>query len=698
MASSTAGNATANPVLIASKKSKDRTDLVDADDSVKNGVLHWKHGRTPNGDRPDVSTLTKSSKDGQTANGEEDNVITLMGIARDGPCKDFMTAWGQFTDNSVKSTYVNLNRAVALIGVEFEAQREALEKLDEVGKGDVDKILTDIKSMQKFDKDGNWRTENIGEDSRVGKGEEHLPVRWKACAVIYPGRTALHMAAANGQVDIVNAICDMKPSEVDFQAKDVFGYTPLHLACYPRSENNSENALEVITRLLENIDPNVTAKEKGFYFTALHLAVKTKSKHIVDMLLDWNPNPGGPNSGKVLDVGAKSSSGLTALHLAVKEAVAVKEALERNKENLKKVKIKVKEDELKVEIKNLKLERANFVLMIVAIIRFMNNNSPEAINKSDKNKSTPLHTSVEAGDHELVEILLEEGDKIDPELLDSKRRTALEIAVQHSDYPMVQKVQSYLERAGIVGNHKAYADSATAILVGAALLVTVTFAAWVQIPTNDSTLFWVFISLSFYFAIATFIAAAGAAIPSKGSTLGLIRRAVLLSAFCLAISLACAVGAFATAGFLIVPPGIENRRKVIATTVIGGFVCLFCLLDFVRKILRASGLFFLWLDYGAQKLFHNDISQTLASGVKNMLGEQRATGIKIWYEGNIEGWYTGHVTKFFEDQEDQPGDEGSTSSRDGSKSTTDGSTSTSGQKNSSLGNTESGVPPSPEIC
>jgi ankyrin repeat protein len=486
----------------------------------------------------------------------------------------------------------------------------------------------------------------------------------------------------------------MSPSKVDFQAKDVFGYTALHLACYPRSENNSGKALEVITRLLEKVDPNVVAKEKGFYFTALHLAVKTKSKHIVDMFLDWNPNPPGPNSGKVLDVGAKSSSGLTALHLAVKEAVAVKEALERNKENLKKVKIKKELDELEVEIKNLKVDRANFVLMIVAIIRFMNNNSPEAINKSDNTKSTPLHTCVEARDHELVEILLEGGDKIDPELLDSKRRTALEIAVQQFDYPMVQKVQSYLERAGIVGNHKAYADSATAILVGAALIVTVTFAAWVQVPTDDSTLFWVFISLSFYFAIAAFIAAAGAAIPSKGSTLGLLRRAVLLSAFCLAISLASAVAAFATAGHLLVPAGIEPQRKVIATTVIGGFVCLFCLLSFVRKILRASGLFFLWLDYSAQQEFHIHISLPLAALVKTMLGKQRATGI----EGNIKGWYTRHVTNFFEDQEDQPGDEGSTSSRDGSKSTTDGSTSTSAQKNSSLGNTESGVPPSPEIC
>ncbi|CAK9873827.1 unnamed protein product [Sphagnum jensenii] len=301
--------------------------------------------------------------------------------------------------------------------------------------------------------------------------------------------------------------------------------------------------------------------------------------------------------------------------------------------------------------------------MIKAIIRFMNKHNPEAINKSDDKKRTPLHTSVEAPDYQLVEILLEDGDKIDPELLDSKRRTALEIALHKREYAMVNIVQSYLERAGIVGNHQAYADSATAILVGAALLVTVTFAAWVQIPTNDSTLFWVFISLSFYFAVATFIAAAGAAIPSKGSTLGLIRRAVLLSAFCLAISLACAVAAFATAGFLIVPPSIENRRKVIATIVIGGFVCLFCLLSFVRKFFKALDLFFLMLDLFAQGQLERCIDGAVKA-VRSMLGNSLVGGLEDWYDA----WYTTPVHKFFDiddSDEDYP-----TSSHDDSASTT----------------------------
>ncbi|CAK9873828.1 unnamed protein product [Sphagnum jensenii] len=444
-----------------------------------------------------------------------------------------------------------------------------------------------------------------------GKGRLHvLKVIGNALPAIYPGRTALHMAAANGNVEIVRAICAV--SDIDLNKKDVFGYTALHLACY----STHPKRREVIKLLLASpsIDANVAARAKGYYFTPLHLAVKAKSTGIVDMLLDWCPI--GKNYRKVLDVDTKSNSGWTALHLAVR------------------LKILEKDDEKKTE----------FVTMIVAIIRFINSNIPESINKSDNTKSTPLHTSVEAGDLELVERLLEDGDKIDPELLDNKRRTALEIAVHQNDYPMVEKIQHYLERAGIVGNHQAFADSASAILVGAALLVTVTFAAWVQIPTNDSTLFWVFMSLSFYFAVAAFLSAAGAAIPTKGSTLGVIRRAVLLSAFCLAFSLACAVAAFATVGFLLVPAGIEPQRKVIATTVIGGFVCLFCLLSFVRKILKALGLYFLMLDLIAQK----KIEDFIYTGFRTILGTSGVDAIKKQYNE----LYTAPVNKFFQLQDE----------------------------------------------
>ncbi|CAM6055622.1 unnamed protein product [Sphagnum tenellum] len=119
-----------------------------------------------------------------------------------------------------------------------------------------------------------------------GKGGWHvLRVIRNALPAIYPGRTALHMAAANGNAEIVGVICAVP--DIDLNKRDVFGYTPLHLACYSTHPKRHE----VIKILLasQSIDANVAARAKGYYFTPLHLAVKAKSTGIVDMLLDWCP-------------------------------------------------------------------------------------------------------------------------------------------------------------------------------------------------------------------------------------------------------------------------------------------------------------------------------------------------------------------------------------------------------------------------
>ncbi|CAM6055617.1 unnamed protein product [Sphagnum tenellum] len=175
MASLTPEKPSGKYTLKASKNRGHRNDLTDLDEFVKNGVLRSKHGR----DRPD-------------------HVSTLMELARDGPLEDFMTACGQLkdsSDNSGNSTYVNLNRAVALNDVNFEDQREALRKLYGAGEKEIGKIFRDIKEMQFNDEDRNWRTKNIREKSRVGNKAERLPVMWNARAVIYPGAVAAFATA-----------------------------------------------------------------------------------------------------------------------------------------------------------------------------------------------------------------------------------------------------------------------------------------------------------------------------------------------------------------------------------------------------------------------------------------------------------------------------------------------------------------------
>jgi hypothetical protein len=133
-------------------------------------------------------------------------------------------------------------------------------------------------------------------------------------------------------------------------------------------------------------------------------------------------------------------------------------------------------------------------------------------------------------------------------------------------------------------------DAANAILVGATLIASVTFAAWLQPPLGYSEfygstsidvgapspsgmypsfvsvaghpildIFWIFNSTSFLFAIATLMVGANAARPPKqdkdiGEVVRTLRRLLSLAYSLLTASVACVLGAFASAGFVVLPP------------------------------------------------------------------------------------------------------------------------------------------------
>ncbi|CAK9868604.1 unnamed protein product [Sphagnum jensenii] len=433
-----------------------------------------------------------------------DQVEKLMAVARDGPLDAFMAAWKDF----------DLNYQVG--------DEPFLESFNNASK--------------------------VPEDAYLVRGSRVVS---DALPLLQQGRTALHIAAANGQLDIVRTICAFRHIEVNI--KDKFGYTPLHLASYSLLVDSDL----VIQELMRTRSINVNAvsnKDRG-KFTPLHLAVMGNVSPNVKMLLEESV---GKYGNVTIDVGARSSPGLTPLHLAITE----KKHYENNKEQN---------------------EAARSIIR--TLIKFMNSNCPEAINKTfDEKRNTPLNTSVKNRDYKVVAMLLYECEKINPQLLDGKGRTPLDVAIHQGDLVLKAQLQNYLVRFGLYGNQDAYVSAGNAILVVAALLATVTYVAS---PIAGSTLYWVFSSFSFFFSVSALVAATGASIPSRGSTLADVRSAINAASVCLGISLSCAIGAFITTAFYSVAPGIQHRSEVIATIVIGGFVYFNFFVRFVRRIFNS---------------------------------------------------------------------------------------------------------------
>ncbi len=123
---------------------------------------------------------------------------------------------------------------------------------------------------------------------------------------------------------------------------------------------------------------------------------------------------------------------------------------------------------------------------------------------------------------------------------------------------------------------KVHVDAINAILVGTALIATATFAGWLSPPLGYSpgtdglafasveghpTLesFWVFKSLPFFFSIATFMVGANVALPPGediyiGDVVQSLRWKLGLAYYLVSAAVFFVIGAFASAGFAVLPP------------------------------------------------------------------------------------------------------------------------------------------------
>ncbi len=229
---------------------------------------------------------------------------------------------------------------------------------------------------------------------------------------------------------------------------------------------------------------------------------------------------------------------------------------------------------------------------------------------------SPLHLASLLGHASVVKALCEDTEgRLNANAENERGITAFQIATEEADDETVKILLERPEVAKRVDrlykDRKVHVDAANAVLVGAALIASVTFAGWLTPPLGYSTffgsasievgapspsgiypsfvsvaghpimqIFWFFNSMSFFFAIATLMVGASAARPPKrgifiGEVVRSLRASLSLAYILLTISVGCVMGAFASAGFLVLPP-IPKYKVNMGVTVGIGVTVVFC--------------------------------------------------------------------------------------------------------------------------
>jgi hypothetical protein len=235
---------------------------------------------------------------------------------------------------------------------------------------------------------------------------------------------------------------------------------------------------------------------------------------------------------------------------------------------------------------------------------------------------TLLHVAVEAMAVEAVRNILEV-PHFDVNAENSSGKTALELAVDRSlDRPASDadarafrniervllghdKVSAFVDR--LYRERQVNVDAANAILLGAALIATITFPGWFTLPLPQDTstnapslqvpptnaraieVFWVLNSLSFFFSVATVLAAAYVTAPIFhhpfiGVVVRIVRRKLVLTSFLFVVSVLCVVGAFTSGAYARLSKDQVKQTKIVIVAPVGIGVCSLILIVYVVEL------------------------------------------------------------------------------------------------------------------
>ncbi|KAH8960313.1 hypothetical protein BDL97_06G126000 [Sphagnum fallax] len=423
--------------------------------------------------------------------------------------------------------------------------------------------------------------------------------------------TPLHFAAMDGHTEIVDLL--LKWEGIHVAPLDTKGLSPFDYSI----QNGHSGVVKLLVEKGEPFTPLNCEKQMSMFENLLHVATEHNEEEIAVHLLD---TLGLKTQVLARTITQSSSPRSVLLAVAARENhfKIIRHVLNWSPEVDPNASIEL------VAEQDLVASPLHFAALgghVEAVRELLLHHNLDVNAKDNKNR-TPLLCAIKEDKLGVVKALCfdDPAKRIRATEEYTDGRTPIQIATE-ANMKEIEKVllerpevKDFVDR--LYRDRQVFVDAANALLVGAALIASVTFAGWLQPPLgyipdydfsqpfpappqtpesyaavkNHETVkaFWVFNSLSFFFAIATVLAGADAALPNLrddfiGRRVKSVERALIRATILLVISVVCVLGAFASAGFAALPPLLKYDTSMIITVFFGGTICMLTLAKIIWK-------------------------------------------------------------------------------------------------------------------